>query len=179
MQLSLNDMVRPPIKVERTPSTWTAARVVLLKDLRVVQKLSAKQIATELGGVSRSAVIGKCHRLGLPSPPAPPRSPYRPRAKLPAQERIARQQASRTKYTERKRLENGSLPPLVIEEAPMPADFLNLTFDELRPFSQRSPNNCRYVRGDDAEKRFCGQPTPAGQAYCGDCGRICYKQAAA
>src|SRR3546814_17530607 len=33
--------------------------------------LTASQIADELGGVSRNAVIGKAHRLGLNSRPSP------------------------------------------------------------------------------------------------------------
>jgi len=43
--------------------TWTAERLELLNKLRG-EGLSASQIAAELG-VTRSAVLGKCHRLGL------------------------------------------------------------------------------------------------------------------
>jgi GcrA cell cycle regulator len=45
--------------------SWTDERVELLKRLWN-QGLSASQIAGELaGGVTRNAVIGKVHRLGL------------------------------------------------------------------------------------------------------------------
>src|SRR5204863_6919853 len=44
--------------------TWTEERVELLKKLWQ-DGLSASQIAAELGGVTRNAVIGKVHRLGL------------------------------------------------------------------------------------------------------------------
>src|SRR5476651_2216137 len=44
--------------------TWTDERVELLKKLWA-DGLSASQIAAELGGVTRNAVIGKVHRLGL------------------------------------------------------------------------------------------------------------------
>ena len=44
--------------------TWTDDRVELLKK-RWGESLSASQIAAELGGITRSAVIGKVHRLGL------------------------------------------------------------------------------------------------------------------
>lgn len=44
--------------------SWTDERVEKLKELWVEGK-SASQIARELGGVSRNAVIGKVHRLGL------------------------------------------------------------------------------------------------------------------
>ncbi len=44
--------------------SWTDERVELLKKLWS-DGLSASQIATELGNVTRNAVIGKVHRLGL------------------------------------------------------------------------------------------------------------------
>ncbi|HEX9322035.1 MAG TPA: GcrA family cell cycle regulator, partial [Xanthobacteraceae bacterium] len=43
---------------------WTDERVELLKKLWA-DGLSASRIAAELGGVTRNAVIGKVHRLGL------------------------------------------------------------------------------------------------------------------
>jgi GcrA cell cycle regulator len=43
---------------------WTDERVELLKKLWA-EGLSASQIANQLGGVSRNAVIGKVHRLKL------------------------------------------------------------------------------------------------------------------
>src|SRR5436305_6152888 len=44
--------------------TWTDERVERLKKLWA-DGLSASQIAGELGGITRNAVIGKVHRLGL------------------------------------------------------------------------------------------------------------------
>ena len=44
--------------------TWTDERVETLKRLWI-DGLSASQIAAELGGITRNAVIGKVHRLGL------------------------------------------------------------------------------------------------------------------
>lgn len=49
--------------VETVPS-WSDERVDLLRRLWE-DGLSASQIATQLGGVTRNAVIGKVHRLGL------------------------------------------------------------------------------------------------------------------
>ena len=43
---------------------WTDDRVEILKKMWGEGK-SASQIAKELGGVTRNAVIGKVHRLGL------------------------------------------------------------------------------------------------------------------
>jgi GcrA cell cycle regulator len=44
--------------------TWTDERVETLKTMWAEGK-SASQIAKELGGITRNAVIGKVHRLGL------------------------------------------------------------------------------------------------------------------
>lgn len=50
--------------------TWTDDRIETLKSLWA-EGLSASQIAARLGGVTRNAVIGKAHRLGLKSRPSP------------------------------------------------------------------------------------------------------------
>ena len=49
---------------------WTDERIDLLKNLWE-KGLTASQIAEELGEVSRNAVIGKAHRLGLKARPSP------------------------------------------------------------------------------------------------------------
>jgi GcrA cell cycle regulator len=64
--------------------TWTDERVELLKKLWG-DGLSASQIAGELGGITRNAVIGKVHRLGLSGrAKAPSSSMPRPRKPRPA-----------------------------------------------------------------------------------------------
>lgn len=50
--------------------SWTDERIDRLKQLWS-NGMTASQIAEELGGVSRNAVIGKAHRLGLQSRPSP------------------------------------------------------------------------------------------------------------
>ena len=50
--------------------SWTDERIDRLKELWM-QGMTASQIADELGAVSRNAVIGKAHRLGLQSRPSP------------------------------------------------------------------------------------------------------------
>lgn len=51
---------------------WTDERIDQLKAMWE-KGMTASQIAEELGGVSRNAVIGKAHRLGLQSRPSPVR----------------------------------------------------------------------------------------------------------
>jgi len=79
--------------------SWTDERIATLTKMWE-SGATASQIADELGGVSRNAVIGKAHRLGLkarPSPvkanepkPAPRKeevkAPVKPKAKAPSPE---------------------------------------------------------------------------------------------
>jgi len=53
--------------------SWTDERIDQLKRLWE-SGITASQIAEELGGVSRNAVIGKAHRLGLQARPSPVRA---------------------------------------------------------------------------------------------------------
>ena len=53
--------------------SWTDERIATLKKMWEGGS-TASQIADELGGVSRNAVIGKAHRLGLKSRPSPVKS---------------------------------------------------------------------------------------------------------
>jgi GcrA cell cycle regulator len=50
--------------------SWTDERIDTLKAMWE-KGMTASQIAEKLGGVSRNAVIGKAHRLGLQSRPSP------------------------------------------------------------------------------------------------------------
>ena len=52
--------------------SWTDERVETLKKMWA-EGQSASQIAKELGGVTRNAVIGKVHRLGLSNRVGPDR----------------------------------------------------------------------------------------------------------
>ena len=64
-------------------SGWSETRVTILSQLWI-DGLSASQIAKQLGGVTRNAVIGKVHRLGLSgraAASAPARAPRATAAK--------------------------------------------------------------------------------------------------
>jgi len=50
--------------------SWTDERIDTLKTMWE-KGMTASQIAETLGGVSRNAVIGKAHRLGLQARPSP------------------------------------------------------------------------------------------------------------
>ena len=77
--------------------SWTDERVETLKRMWS-EGQSASQIAKELGGVTRNAVIGKVHRLGLsnraggaaPAAAAAPAAPAKATKKKPAQQQTAK-----------------------------------------------------------------------------------------
>jgi len=52
---------------------WTDERIAALRELWAAGH-SASEIAARLGGISRNAVIGKAHRLGLEARPSPIKS---------------------------------------------------------------------------------------------------------
>ena len=63
--------------------SWTDERIATLKKMWESGS-TASQIADELGGVSRNAVIGKAHRLGLKSRPSPVKANEKPKGKAKA-----------------------------------------------------------------------------------------------
>lgn len=74
---------------------WTKERIAKLQKMWE-KGLSASQIAEELGEVTRNAVIGKAHRLGLSGRPSPVKSAKKaaqkpkPAAKKPPKETKAK-----------------------------------------------------------------------------------------
>lgn len=76
---------------------WTDERIDHLKQLWD-KGLTASQIAEQLGGVSRNAVIGKAHRLGLKSRPSP--------VKLGAKKAAPKKTVKRTKTAAPPKIEN-------------------------------------------------------------------------
>jgi len=68
--------------------SWTDERIDQLRQMWE-RGMTASQIAEELGGVSRNAVIGKAHRLGLQARPSPVKAAEAGRTAAPAQPRKA------------------------------------------------------------------------------------------
>ena len=63
--------------------SWTEERIATLTKMWE-GGATASQIAEELGGVSRNAVIGKAHRLGLKARPSPVKANEQPKKAKPA-----------------------------------------------------------------------------------------------
>ncbi|MGF1544387.1 MAG: GcrA family cell cycle regulator [Parvularculaceae bacterium] len=131
---------------------WTDERVELLKKLWS-EGLSASQIATKMGGVTRNAVIGKVHRLGL-SGRATPAKPQRGCAAS-----LGGGFAEPESYAE-------DLEPVV----PEPTFVAPTSLAELGGAAVTSLNKrmCKWPIGDPTSDdfRFCGEPTLAGKSYC-------------
>ena len=138
--------------------------------------MSASQIAGELGGITRNAVIGKVHRLGLsgrakaPSTAAP--RPRKPRA--PAQFARSARPATRGNTA----LATHAMPYL--EQDPEPEPEL---IDNIIPIGQRcsilqlNEATCHWPIGDPGtpEFFFCGGKTATSQPYCVYHCRIAYQ----
>lgn len=132
---------------------WTDERVEQLKKLWA-EGLSAAQIANKMGGVTRNAVIGKVHRLGL-SGRATPAKPQRGCA--PSLERKEGVVAKEPQ-------------PEVKSVIPEPEFIAPLVLDtgDRTTVSTIKNNMCKWPIGDPAKEdfHFCGQSTATGKSYC-------------
>jgi GcrA cell cycle regulator len=146
---------------------WTEARIETLKQLWA-DGMSASQIASRIGGVSRNAVIGKVHRLGLSGratvsrlrpvrrsirvSPIPSRTPAPP---------------ARTMGEAGRHL----LPPVPAGVGPSPAGRIDL--------ASLTDGACRWPLGDPKQPdfHFCGGHAN-GAVYCEHHARIAYQATA-
>ena len=138
---------------------WTDERVEELKKLWS-DGLSASQIAKQLGGVTRNAVIGKVHRLGL-SGRATPSRPAR-RTVKPSRPRATTTATAPARAVERPA---PSTPPAA---TPAPVEPAVLPSGEFATVLTLRESMCKWPIGDpsQSEFRFCGRKTETGQAYC-------------
>ncbi len=167
---------------------WSDERVELLKRMWG-EGASASQIAKELGGVTRNAVIGKVHRLGLsnrnagpapaaedpaPEPAAETPPPEPAAAPEPAPEPEPEPMAAAVAEPVRPQIApaNQPLPPqpsndgisaeaiATVRETEKNARKLNLM--------ELTERTCKWPIGDPATEEFwfCGLPVKAGKPYC-------------
>jgi GcrA cell cycle regulator len=150
--------------------SWTDERVETLKKLWG-DGLSASQIAAELGGITRNAVIGKVHRLGLsgraksPSSAAP-----RPRKARPTHMmRVSRpQMRGNTALAQAFEYDVEPEPELIENVIPL---------GQRKTLLELTEETCRWPIGDPGSPEFffCGgQSIPSGP-YCGYHSRVAYQ----
>src|SRR6478735_7049438 len=101
--------------------SWTEERIERLKKMWH-DGATASQIADELGGVSRNAVIGKAHRLGLEQRPSPVKPGEEKEAKkaAPAAPKApaAKPEASKPASEAAPPLTSNAAPPMPPRSAP-------------------------------------------------------------
>lgn len=131
-----------------TKQTWTDERVNLLKQMWGVGKTAA-EIAHQLGGgITRNAVIGKAHRLGL---------------------------SGRISPISTKKIEKSHhIPPAAVAlltEAPVERSVTAISMLEL------SEKTCRWPLGDPKKSgfHFCGARPVPGIPYCGSHAMAAYQ----
>jgi GcrA cell cycle regulator len=153
--------------------SWTDERVETLKKLWT-DGLSASQIAAELGGITRNAVIGKVHRLGLagraksPSSAAPRPRKARPHPHMLRVSRPATR--GNTALAHAFDLEIAAEPQFVDNVIPM---------GQRRSLLELTEETCRWPIGDPghADFFFCGGQTLTSLPYCAYHSRVAYQPA--
>ena len=148
---------------------WTDERVELLKKLWA-DGLSASQIAAELGGITRNAVIGKVHRLGLSG-----------RAKSPSsaapRPRKARSSGQMLRVS-RPAIRGNTALAYDYDLEPEP-DLLEIPVEQRKTLLQLNEHTCRWPVGDPggSDFYFCGGETATELPYCGYHCRVAYQPA--
>jgi GcrA cell cycle regulator len=175
--------------------SWTDERVETLKKMWG-EGQSASQIAKELGGVTRNAVIGKVHRLGLsnraapgaaPVKPAPKEKPAAP-AKPAAKAKPAPKAAPVPEKKEEPELDENGIPISAARRAIIPAGQPlppQPSANEISPealakvseiektakkltLMELTEKTCKWPVGDPATEDFwfCGLAVQQGKPYC-------------
>jgi len=161
--------------------SWTDDRVELLKKMWT-EGQSASQIAKELGGVTRNAVIGKVHRLGLSnragatSITAPDKKPAKPKAeaKSVTKKAPADRVVEVTVTAPRKPIVPAGQPlppqPSANEISPEALAKVNEVEKTAKKISlmELTERTCKWPIGDPATEDFwfCGLSVQQGKPYC-------------
>ncbi len=173
--------------------SWTDERVEMLKKMWS-EGQSASQIAKELGGVTRNAVIGKVHRLGLSNRSSTPKeseAPAKPvettKAKAAGKKETATKKqvaadAAPAKPAAKEVTAPQRAKPIVPAGQPLPPQpsqseiseetRANLAALEKKAkklsLMQLTERTCKWPIGDPATEDFwfCGHPVQPGKPYC-------------
>ncbi|WP_343313540.1 GcrA family cell cycle regulator [Brucella sp. BE17] len=168
---------------------WTDERVELLKKLWS-EGLSASQIAAQLGGVSRNAVIGKVHRLKLSG--RGKTTTTAPRSKkvntVAATPRPAAQHASGAHTTTMRTatstrtvgataLKMDYDTDVVAEAVIKPASDVVVPISRHLTLLQLSERTCKWPIGDPLNEdfHFCGHESGESSPYCSYHSRLAFQ----
>ena len=148
-----------------TKAGWTEERVNILKHMWAAGD-SCQVIADELGGITRCAVIGKVHRLGLAERETKHAVSGRWQGHQPKRIRTAK-----PKTTMRISKKNGS-EPILIDEVMIDMileEDKNIPLEQRKKLLQLTAKTCHFPVGDPREEGFffCGAEPLEDQPYCG------------
>jgi len=153
--------------------SWDGERVELLRRLWQ-DGISASRIAAQLGaGITRNAVIGKVHRLGLSGRAKPTVSSAAPR--------LRRAVPHTTQKTVALRGNTVMLREVMIAEEYEPEiqpAAVVIPISERVTITELRENMCRWPLGDPlaVEFRYCGTKCDPANPYCGPHARMAYQQ---
>ncbi len=163
---------------------WTDERVEKLKKLWS-EGLSASQIAAQLGGVSRNAVIGKVHRLSLPGrAKAGGSTTAAARTKRTTSAPRAPNYASRVTTRTVTRPAGATVTKEEVEMEYVPSQELEpVSNNVVVPMSRRlvltqlTDRTCKWPIGDPMKEEFhfCGNDSPEAAPYCSFHAKLAYQ----
>jgi len=149
--------------------SWTDDRVATLTKLWA-DGLSASQIAAELGGVTRNAVIGKVHRLGLSGRAKPTSTARKPKVPRAASSGFNAGRKNPRAIPGRVNANNARPARPQIEDIPVPVS-RKISLVDL------TEKTCKWPHGDPTEEdfHFCGCNTKEDSPYCEYHSRLAYQ----
>lgn len=160
---------------------WTDERVEMLRKLWS-EGLSASQIAAQLGGVSRNAVIGKVHRLKLSARGRATAAPAR--QKKTAQGSSGAKVAARAAPTRPMTMTIGATAlQAQFDAEPVARQVLRPVANVVVPISRRlqliqlTERTCKWPNGDPLTEdfNFCGNDSAETGPYCSYHARIAFQ----
>ena len=164
--------------------SWTDERVERLKKLWA-DGLSASQIAAELGGVSRNAVIGKVHRLNLPGRAKsggsvgarPKRVATAPRSGGYGARSAARAAPRSNGATA---LKQDAIADVATELDTRPIEDVVVPISRRLPLTELTEKTCKWPIGDPLQEgfHFCGADCVDGSPYCAYHAKLAFQPAA-
>ena len=159
---------------------WTDERVELLRKLWS-DGLSASQIAAQLGGVSRNAVIGKVHRLKLSARGRATAAPARP--KKASHGSSAPKATTRAATVSRPMSIGATALQAQFDVEPVARQVLRPVENVVVPISRRlqliqlTERTCKWPNGDPLSEdfSFCGNESAETGPYCTYHSRIAFQ----
>jgi GcrA cell cycle regulator len=164
---------------------WTDERVELLRKLWS-DGLSASQIAAQLGGVSRNAVIGKVHRLKLSSRGRATAAPVRqkktvhaPSAVKQAPRAAAPMRAMPVSIGATALQTQFDVEPAVVRHVVRAVENVVVPISRRLQLIQLSERTCKWPNGDPLTEdfNFCGNEAADSGPYCAYHSRIAFQPA--